>query len=158
MHRKPHIIYIEQIFRDCVSKRHLLAVSWAVMCPIQHRECSAVRYGPGVKSMGSWMSEAGLSQENTKMGGHTLMKLLLCLSTWETNTGHTDMGPQLQLVCVRVTLGRVTNIPQFRCLKLPLFCSQFGGSGVWEGLSLWFFTWMLSEGGWVALIQKPPRT
>lgn len=43
------------------------------------------------------------------MGGHTLMKLFLCLSTWEMNTGHTDMGPQLQLAC--------------------------GGSGVWEGLS-----------------------
>ena len=48
---------------------------------------------------------AGLSQENTKMGGHTLMKLFLCLSTWETNTGRTDMGPQIQLVCVPVTLA-----------------------------------------------------
>ena len=93
------------------------------------------------------------------MGRHMLIKLFLCLSTWgNEHRTHRHGSPATASLCTSYSC-RVTNIPQFSCLKLPsYFAHNLVGQEFGKGSALWFLTWVLSEGGWGALIQKPSRT
>lgn len=55
------------------------------------------------------------------MGRHMLIKLFLCLSTWgNEHRTHRHGSPATASLCTSYSC-RVTNIPQFSCLKLPSY-------------------------------------
>ena len=64
--------------------------------------CVARPWGEGCEQLDEL---AGLLQENTRIGRHMLTKLFYACQPFEMNMGHTDMGPQPQLVCVSATLA-----------------------------------------------------
>lgn len=66
---------------------------------------------------------------------------------------HRHGSPATTSLCTSYSC-RVTNIPQFSCLKLPsYFAHNLVGQEFGKGSALWFLTWVLSEGGWGALMS-----